>query len=313
MTIIQLQYILAVEKYRNFTLAAEKCFVTQPTLSMQIQKFEKEFSIEIFDRNTHPIKPTKIGELLISHMEAVLQAENKIKLLIHEEKGNITGNFRIGVIPTILSSLVPLFLKTFNKKYPESKLIIKELKTHEIISQLKNNSLDFGIVVTPLQDSQIIEHTLYYEPMVAYVPLNHAFSQRKSINESELDGNDILLLEDGNCFRNNVLNLCGKNQRENPISVDSGNFNTLLKLADEGFGMTILPTLFTEELSETRKKNIIEFTNPIPTREVSLIHHQTQLRETFKNEFIKIIKGILRGTLLFKSENVSLPTLTVPN
>ncbi len=312
MTITQLQYILAVAKYKNFTTAAEKSFVTQPTLSMQIQKLENEFDIQIFDRTSHPIKLTNIGELVVAQTKAILLEADKMKLIIGEEKGNIIGSFKIGIIPTVLPTLVPLFLKTFNKRYPNSNLIIKELKTQDVIAQLKENTLDFGIVVTPLEEQQIIKNVLYYEPMVAYIPENHKLGKRKTIDESELNIDDLLLLEEGNCFRNNVLNLCGKMFSNEKTHVDSGNFNTLVKLADDGYGMTILPSLYVEELTEKRQKNIVNFNNPIPTREVSLIHHQSQLRETFKKEFIKIIQGILRGTLLFSSDNVSLPTITIP-
>ncbi|MFA9290167.1 MAG: LysR family transcriptional regulator [Solirubrobacteraceae bacterium] len=312
MTITQLQYVLAVAKYKNFTIAAEKSFVTQPTLSMQIQKLESEFTIEIFDRQSQPIKLTKIGELVVKQTESILKEVNRMKAMIMEDKGDLSGTFILGIIPTVLPSLVPLFLKTFNKRYPNTNLVIKELKTDEIIAQLKENTIDFGILVTPLLNENIVEKVLYYEPMVAYVPRNHKLASKSILEQNDLDVDDILLLKDGNCFKENVLNLCGKQTRKNTLNMESGSFSTLINLADEGFGMTILPSLISEDISESRKKNILLFNNPVPTREISIIHYHNQFRDTFKTELIKVIQGVIRGKLQFSSNNVTAPTISLP-
>ena len=309
MTIVQFQYVLAVARYKNFTTAAEKSNVTQPTLSLQIQKLEAEFDVEIFDRKTYPIKPTKIGELIINQIKKSLVEFDKIKLLIEEEKGEIIGDYRIGIIPTILPNLAPLFLKSFHKKYPKSNLIVKEIKTQDIISQLKDNSIDFGIAVTPLVEEDIVENVLYYEPMVAYIPKKHKLFNNQSIKEEELDLSDLLLLEEGNCFRNNVLNLCNKNFSSNQFHIQTSHFNTLVKMADDEYGMTILPALYCDDLPEHKKKNIRNFQPPEPTRQVSLIHLNTQYKQKFKAELIQMIQKNLKDKLLFSSHHVSLPTI----
>ena len=156
MTITQLYYVLAVAEHKNFTLAAEKCFVTQPTLSMQIQKLEKELNIDIFDRTSHPIKITQIGAKIVAQAKTILMEANRMKHLVNEEKGLLEGDFIIGVIPTVLPSLVPLFYKTFQKNNPKSNLIIKELQTDKIVKGIKDGSLDFGIVVSPLFEDRNI-------------------------------------------------------------------------------------------------------------------------------------------------------------
>ncbi|MBS7334474.1 LysR substrate-binding domain-containing protein [Faecalibacter bovis] len=303
MTLVQLQYVLAVAEHKNFTIAAEKSFVTQPTLSMQIQKLEKELNIEIFDRTSHPIKITQIGEKIVSQAKIILMEANRMKHLVNEEKGLLEGDFVIGVIPTILPSLVPLFYKTFQKNNPKSNLIIKELQTDKIVKGIKDGSLDFGIVVSPLYEDQIVEKPLYYEPLVAYVPSAHRLHEQERILESDLDSSDLLILQEGHCFRNNVLALCDSTKMKlRPIKLESGSFEALIKLANDGYGMTLLPSLVAEDLPDNLKKNVKSFETPVPTREVSLIYHQSQLRDSFEKELVNTIQSILRGKIFLEKD-----------
>lgn len=314
MTLVQLEYVLAVAEHQNFTLAAEKTFVTQPTLSMQIQKLEKEFNIEIFDRSAHPIKLTQIGEKVVAQAQKILKEANAMKQLVYEEKGLLEGDFVIGVIPTVLPTLLPLFYRKFQKEHPQASLIIKEMQTNEIMVGLMEGNLDFGLVVTPLNEEQIVEKVLYYEPMVAYIPPTHQLHQKSEISVTDLDVDDILLLKEGHCFRNNVLNLCDTvNLKNQNIHLDSGSLDTLIKLANEGYGMTLLPALHAEDLSKEDKKNIRYFKEPNPMREVSLIYHQSNLRKSFEESLIKIIQGVMRGkTFTQKVMNVTSPLINIP-
>lgn len=303
MTLVQLQYVLAVAEYKNFTIAADKSFVTQPTLSMQIQKLEKELNIEIFDRTSHPIKITQIGEKIVAQAKTILMEANRMKHLVNEEKGLLEGDFVIGVIPTILPSLVPLFYKTFQKNNPKSNLIIKEMQTDKIVKGIKDGSLDFGIVVSPLYEEQIIEVPLYYEPLVAYVPSSHRLSTHDQILESDLDTADLLILQEGHCFRDNVLALCDSTKmKQRPIKLESGSFDALIKLSNDGYGMTLLPALVADDLPEEFRKNVKNFHEPVPTREVSLIYHQSQLRDSFEKELVNTIQSILRGKIFLEKD-----------
>ena len=303
MTLVQLQYVLAVAEYKNFTIAADKSFVTQPTLSMQIQKLEKELNIEIFDRTSHPIKITQIGEKIVSQAKTILMEANRMKHLVNEEKGLLEGDFVIGVIPTILPSLVPLFYKTFQKNNPKSNLIIKELQTDKIVKGIKDGSLDFGIVVSPLYEDQIIERPLYYEPLVAYIPQGHRLNSEEKITEADLDTSDLLILQEGHCFRNNVLALCDSTKmKQRPIKLESGSFDALIKLSNDGYGMTLLPSLVADDLPQDSYKNIKQFQSPVPTREVSLIFHQSQLRDSFEKELVNTIQSILRGKIFLEKD-----------
>ena len=173
MTITQLQYVLAVAEYKNFTFAAEKCFVTQPTLSMQIQKVEEELGIQIFDRTKKPIQLTEIGQKIVNQAKNIVNEADRITDIVDQQKGFIGGEFKLGIIPTVMPTLLPMFLKTFIKRYPKIKLKIEELNTEEIIQRIKDGHLDAAIAATPLKNEHIKERVLFYEPFVGYIPNNH--------------------------------------------------------------------------------------------------------------------------------------------
>jgi LysR family hydrogen peroxide-inducible transcriptional activator len=309
MTITQLQYVLAVAEHKNFTLAAEKCFVTQPTLSMQIQKIEEELNILIFDRTKKPIQLTAIGQKIVEQAKNIVNEAGKIKDIVEYQKGFIGGEFRIGIIPTIMPTLLPMFLNNFIKKYPKIKLIIEELNTNEIIKKLKNGHLDAAIAATPLEDEKIKEIVLYYEPFVVYVSENNIISQKTEIEISDLNLDEILLLQDGHCFRDGILNLC-KNQKmtgKNTFQIESGSFETLIKLADEGLGTTLLPYLHTLNLNEKDKLKLRHFKEPKPAREVSLIYPKSELKIHIIDALRNTISGVVKGAIAFQNVQIISP------
>ena len=309
MTITQLQYVLAVAEHKNFTLAAEKCFVTQPTLSMQIQKIEEELNVLIFDRSKKPIQLTAIGLKIVNQAKNIVNEAGKIKDIVEYQKGFIGGEFRLGIIPTITPTLLPMFLNNFIKKYPKVNLIIEELNTDEIILRLKNGHLDAAIAATPLEDEKIKEIVLYYEPFVAYIPSDHIASQKMEIEISDLNLDDILLLQDGHCFRDSILNLC-KNQEiatRNTFQLESGSFETLIKLADEGLGTTLLPYLHTLDLKEKDKLKLRHFKEPKPAREVSLIYPKSELKIHIIDALRNTISGVIKGAIAFHNVQIISP------
>jgi LysR family hydrogen peroxide-inducible transcriptional activator len=309
MTITQLQYVLAVAEHKNFTLAAEKCFVTQPTLSMQIQKIEEELNVLIFDRSKKPIQLTDIGLKIVNQAKNIVNEAGKIKDIVEYQKGFIGGEFRLGIIPTITPTLLPMFLNNFIKKYPKVKLIVEELNTDEIILRLKNGHLDAAIAATPLEDEKIKEIVLYYEPFVAYIPSDHIASQKKEIEISDLNLDAILLLQDGHCFRDSIFNLC-KNQEiatRNTFQLESGSFETLIKLADEGLGITLLPYLHTLDLKEKDKLKLRHFKEPKPAREVSLIYPKSELKIHIIDALRNTISGVIKGAITFHNVQIISP------
>lgn len=309
MTITQLTYVLAVAEQQNFTKAAEKCFVTQPTLSMQIQKLEDELDILIFDRSKKPIELTEVGKKIVNQAKNIVNESHRIQDIVDQQKGFIGGEFKLGIIPTIMPTLLPMFLKSFIKKYPKVKLKIEELTTEEIISRINDGHLDAAIAATPLENESIKERVLYFEPFVAYIPERHRLSDKKTISTKDLDIEDMLLLEDGHCFRDGVINLCRtfKAQIDDNFQLESGSIETLIKLSNEGLGMTLLPYLHTLDLSAKTSIHLKEFEAPSPAREVSIIYHKSELKMQIIEALRDVISGIIRGAIAFQNVQIVSP------
>lgn len=310
MTITQLHYVLAVAEHRNFTVAAENCFVTQPTLSMQIQKLEEELDIKIFDRAKKPIQLTEVGKKIVQQAKSIVNEADRIKDIVEQQKGFIGGEFKIGIIPTVMPTLLPMFLSNFIKKYPKVHLIIEEHPTEEIISRLNKGLLDVAIAATPLNEPELKEIALYYEPFVGYFP--QKFRQGIDYLTSEnLNINEILLLQDGHCFTNGILNICKASKMDSSqgFELASGSFETLIRLSNEGLGVTLLPYLHTLNLNENDRKNIIEFKDPKPSREISLIYSRNELKIHIIEALRSTIAGVIKGAVAFQDVEIISPKL----
>lgn len=307
MTLVQLQYIIAVARWQSFTIAAEKCFVTQPTLSMQVQKLEEELGVQIFDRNKKPVAVTPLGQKIVAQAAVTVGESMRIKDLIDQAKGSISGEFHLGIIPSVMPSLLPLFLKTYTKRYPRVTLHLEELQTQDMIQALKGRMIDAGIAATPLEENDIVESTLYYEPMVALVAQDSPLYAKKKIRPQDLADEQLLLLENGHCFRNSVLNLCQeahKNARQQRFRLSSGNFDTLIGLTKDGFGTTVLPYLTAMSLPPEDRHMIREFQAPAPARQISLIRSAGQLRRKVSDSLEETIRGIIRGMILLEETKI---------
>lgn len=309
MTITQLQYVLAVAEYQNFTLAAEKSYVTQPTLSMQVQKLEDELGVLIFDRGKKPIKITEAGQKIVTQARNIVNEAARIRDIVDQEKGFIGGEYTLGIIPTVMPTLLPMFLKTFINRYPKVNLIIKEQSTESLIRNIQDGHLDAAIAATPLEIEFIRERPLYYEPFVAYIPPNHRLGHTETLTPEDLDINDILLLRDGHCFRDGIINLCNatKQHKNEHFQLQSGSFETLVNLANEGLGMTLLPYLNTLDLDTRKASYLKHFQNPTPAREVSLIYHKSELKIQITEALRDVISAIVRGAITFQDVKIISP------
>ncbi len=309
MTITQLKYVLAIAEHKNFTKAAEKCFVTQPTLSTQIQKLEDELDVQIFDRSKKPIELTDVGLKIVQQAKNIVDESDRIQDIVDQQKGFIGGEFRLGIIPTVMPTLLPMFLKNFIKKYPKVHLKIEELTTEEIITRIMDGHLDAAIAATPLEQERIKERVLYYEPFVGYIPNDHRLKNKNKIDVSDLELSDMLLLEDGHCFRDGVLNLCkvNKTHEHDRFQLESGSIETLIKLSNEGLGMTLLPYLNTLELNENMSTMLHYFNEPSPAREVSIIYHKNELKLQIIDALYNVISGVVRGAIAFENVKIVSP------
>jgi len=301
-TLVQLEYVVAVDTYRHFATAADKCFVTQPSLSMQIQKLEEELGAKLFDRSKQPVVPTEVGEAVIQQARLTLNQARIIKEIISHKKGEMAGELRLGVIPTLAPYLLPLFLKDFLQKYPKIKLRIIEMTTENIAADLKKNKLDAGLLVTPLNDISLKENILFYEELVAYVSKSNSLYRKTYVSPDDIDQEKLWLLEEGHCFRSQILNLCALHSalpEGKAFEYEAGSIETLRRLVEQDNGVTIIPELATLNLSAKQLKLVRYFEVPAPVREVSLVTH----RDYVKKRLIDVLKEEILVALPSKIRN----------
>jgi LysR family hydrogen peroxide-inducible transcriptional activator len=314
-TLTQLGYVLAVNKYRHFGKAAKSCFVTQPTLSMQVQKLEAELGVVIFDRSKSPILPTTEGAAVIQQAKVLVREQRRLLELVARGKDELGGDFRLAIIPTLSTYILPLFLKPFGEKYPNVNLIIEESKTEEIVRLLAEDEIDAGLLVTPLNDDSLRERVLCYEPLYLFVGPDHELARKQKVREKDLDLSEIWLLNKGNCFRDQVLNICAEyrdlDEVAGKVRFESGNLETLKNLVLTNSGYTILPHLAVRQLSTQHKKWVREFRNPVPTREISLVYGRKVLRERLIDALEEeILRALPRELRAVESKDVTVVAIS---
>lgn len=303
-SLTQLEYIVAVHEQGHFGRAAEQCHVSQPSLSAQIQKAEEELGFPFFDRSRKPILATTLGLKVIQQSQVVLQEHAKLAE-IAEQLDEIAGEYRLGVIPTLSASLIPIFVQRFARSYPSVALKLKELKTQDVIRALKAGEIDGALIVTPLNIEGLFERPLFYEPFYVFTAKSHPLFQKKFVKERDLDTSSIWLLEEGHCFRDQVLSICSFKKNHPPLQnlqFQSGSLETLIGLIRKGDGYTLLPRLSTTSLSGTEKKNQLKaFHKPVPTREVSLVtarkHYKQNIAEALAETILQEVPEELRTSL----------------
>jgi LysR family transcriptional regulator, hydrogen peroxide-inducible genes activator len=303
MNLQQLEYIIAVDNQRHFARAAEKCFVTQPTLSMMIHKLEEELDVKIFDRSTQPVKPTREGEEIIKRAKLILSQVNHLREYSNDLKGEVSGEIKLGIIPTLAPYLLPLFIRNFLDKHPGLRLIIKELRTDEIIAALKTGALDVALLATPLKVAELQEFPLFYEEFFVYASPKEALPKKGYLLKADIKPENLLLLEEGHCLRNQVFNLCelkDKGMQESGFSYEAGSIETLINLVDRNAGLTIVPELAAKRLTKSQKSQIREFNDPKPSREISLVVWQyfprKKVLESLKEEILKMIPEEMKSS-----------------
>jgi LysR family hydrogen peroxide-inducible transcriptional activator len=289
MTITQLEYVIAVDTHGNFLTAAEKCSVSQPALSMQIQKLERELSNRIFDRSRQPVVATEIGKSIIQQAREIIKQCNRLTEVVNEDKkGELTGQLRIGIIPTIAPYVLPLFLVDFMKNNPKVNIEIAEVTTNQILQQLKNDQLDCGIMATPIEAGYLQYTPLFYEPLVAYMSEDNKLFSKKTLVPDDIDPTETWILNEGHCLRNQVLNLCTGNKgnsKNKQFQYHTGSLETLKKMVEINRGITILPELRIFDFNDEQMERVRYFKKPDPVREISMVIHRVDLKKQLIESF----------------------------
>jgi len=301
-SLVQLEYIVAVDRYRHFVTASQKCFVTQPTLSMQIKKMEVELGVLIFDRTKQPLTPTEIGEKIIDQARITLAQSKKITEVVANYNDTVSGKITIGIIPSLAPYLLPLFIRKFTKKYPEVSVTVIELLTNEIIEGLKKDSIDVGILVTPLHEKGIKEDCLFYEKMLIYINKSHPLALKKEIQSKDLVNSDLWLLSTGHCFRSQVMNLC--NYKDNTLknqdfNYESGSLETIKKLVALEGGFTLIPELAVD--GHNNNTIVRDFNDTNPIREVSFAYSHNYFKKKLLDLLSQEIKNAVPQEMLEKN------------
>ena len=296
MTLTQLEYLMAVDTHRHFARAAEACFVSQPTLSMQLKKLEDELGVPLFDRGKQPVVPTDAALRILDEARQMIQLGKRIKEQVRDSTEELNGVLRLGFIPTIAPYLLPALLGEFRATYPRVELEIEEITTENLIQKLKRDELDAGIAATPLPESGLHEHPLYYEPFVAYVGDENPLLKKSSIRIADINLNELWLLAEGHCFRSQVMNLCAMQDTTSNdvhIHLKAGSIETLKGLVEYNAGVTLLPELSTRGFSDEQREHLRYFKTPEPVREVSLITRRQVVKQRLTEAFSACVLKVI--------------------
>ena len=299
MTLQQLEYILAVNQFRHFAKAAEYCRVTQPTLSAMIQKLEEELDTRIFDRSQQPVCPTPVGILIIEQAQKILVQANRIKNIIEEEKHSLTGTFKLGILPTVAPYLLPRFFPQLMKKYPDLDIRVIEMKTNDIKKALQTGEIDAGIVASLAGMEELQQTPLFYEQFFVYVSRKDILFNSEVIRTSDLNGEQLWLLDEGHCFRDQLVRFCQmKSARASQLAYHLGSMETFMRMVESGKGVTFIPELADLQLGDIQKELVRPFAIPCPTRQIVMLTNKNFIRHTLLEALTKEIKSSIPKEML---------------
>ena len=299
MTLQQMEYIVAVYRLRHFAKAAEQCGVTQPTLSAMIQKLEQELGVKLFERSSQQVVPTAIGRLVVEQAWRVISRARKIKDIVEEERNALSGVFRIGILPTIAPYLLPRFFTRLMEEYPDIDFRVSEMKTADCKKALARGEIDVAIIVSLGEIEGMEQDSLYFEQFIAYVSESDSLFQSKSIRSADLPGHFLWLLDEGHCFRDQLVKFCNiKSACDSKLTYSLGSIETFMRMVEAGQGITFIPELALDQLTESQKRLVRPFAIPIPTREVVLLTTKNFVRKGIKQMMINEIRDSVPQRML---------------
>lgn len=299
MTLQQMEYIIAVDKYRHFGKAAEYCQVTQPTLSAMVQKLEEELDVKIFDRTKQPVVPTAAGKQVIDQARNVMKQVGMIKDIVKEEKQSLSGTFKIGILPTLAPYVLPRVFPLLLQKYPLLDLRIAEMKTEDIKGALKEGTIDAAILAELPGMEGYIKETLFYEPYKVYISRDSELFHNEVIRTSDLADEQLWLLDEGHCFRDQILKFCQlKSARISQERYRLGSLETFMRMVESGKGVTFIPGLAVYQLCEHQKELVRPFAVPCPTRKVIMMMNEGFIRHKVSGMLVQEIQRAIPNEML---------------
>lgn len=305
MNIQQLEYLIAVDKFKHFGKAAQACFITQPTLSAMIQKFEEELDVKVFDRTTHPIRTTDVGVQIIEQAKKVIDSINELRNKADLLNNVLGGKINLGIIPTVSTYILPAEIFDFLKKNSKIEMNVKEITTENVIKGLKSGELDAGIIATPYDAaSEFYQEFLFNEELMIYTS-DPKYKKDTYVIPEELDVDKVWLLEEGNCLRTQFENICKlKENSMKPKNLEfvSSNINTLIQMVDRVGGISIIPELAQSQLSKEQNDKIVRFRKPFPFREISIIYYKPTYKQKIIDELSESIRKSVEGKLNYNRE-----------
>ncbi len=302
---VQLEYIVALSTFGNFKIASEHCFVTQPTMSMQVKKMEEELGVVLFDRSKQPVMPTDIGRVVIEQARKILSERNKLGELVDLHQNEIQGELHLGVIPSVAPYLLPLFIMELNDKYPHLFIHVHEMMTEELINSLRREIIDVGILVTPVSYKQIETQPLYYEEIAVYVSPNHPYYHLDQIAQNQLDNEEMWMLREGHCFRSQSLNLCSEQKRSDKVrrfTFETGSIETLIKMVDLQGGYTLIPEMAISNIPPEKRDQVKWIGGKSQVREVSIAVYRNYAKQRLVEILVESIKSELPASMLKRVE-----------
>lgn len=302
MNIHQLEYLIALDKYKHFGKAAQACFITQPTLSAMIQKLEDELDVRVFDRTTHPIRTTDAGQQVIEQAKKIVDAVNHLRETAHYLNNVIGGKMTIGIIPTVSAYILPFQIFDFLRENAKVEITIKEMTTENVIKALKSGEIDAGIIATPFAGtSEFYQDFLFNEELMLY-----STEEKKEtyVAPEEVDVEKVWLLEEGNCLRTQFENICHlkeNTQKPHNLNFVASNIATLVQMVDRLGGITVIPELAAQQLTHGQRDRVFRFRKPFPYREISLLYYKPTYKQKIIDELVKFMQQSLSDKLNFNN------------
>ena len=297
MTLQQMEYIVAVDKYRHFVRAAESCNVTQSTLSSLIQKLETELDVTIFDRTQHPVAPTPIGEQIIAQARVILYNSSQMGELVASHKGCAIGDIRLGTVSTIAPFILPQMFRYISDNHSDIHIHVEEARMETIKQKLLRAELDVAILPTPVADEALLEIPIFHEHYYAYISPEDTLYNKEQLKTGELTADNIWMLGESYCPNTGQFPFCISDMTNISIYV-AGSIETLIRIVDNNGGYTIIPELQLPLMDETRRANVRELIDPTPGREIAFVVRKDFVKERMINILADAIKSIIPDHML---------------